>query len=487
MSKCCVLVCRQGRLQHHSKTRGSGLRVSSCSLRSMRFVGLQATSFQTFEDDAGHARTHATRSIQLNLTLPMITVLAHIGASNLKKRVHRCLIYKACHMSSKKSTAKRKADEKPAATSGGQKKAKASAVKNKSVGPIEQTPIERRNRGPNDLYIISTNVDGLRGLLNNEKKKEVFVGMVETERPDIIGLQEHKLQNDHVEMVGAELKRLLPEYQQQYWTCSGPPQKKGYAGVCWLVRSPEGASASKKSGQQSLLTMFGGTHKKKSSLKQGLSMEAELSVISVEYGLGSENDGDNIASKEGRVATLELPSMFVVNAYVPNSGQSLQRLDYRVQSWDKIFAAYLKSLEARGKPVIAVGDLNVAHQIIDTHNYYTRPWFPNLPSGDSEYVGLKQLEKQAGCTSQERNSFTELLENNDFVDTFRHLYPRATGHFSYWSVRAGNRPVNRGLRLDYALLSKSAVDSGKLSDSFILSQYNHSDHCPIGCYIKLSA
>ena len=28
MSKCCVLVCRQGRLQHHSKTRGSGLRLT---------------------------------------------------------------------------------------------------------------------------------------------------------------------------------------------------------------------------------------------------------------------------------------------------------------------------------------------------------------------------------------------------------------------------------------------------------------------------
>ena len=37
--------------------------------------------------------------------------------------------------------------------------------------------------------------------------------------------------------------------------------------------------------------------------------------------------------------------------YVPNSGDKLQRLDFRTQVWDKRLQEYLKSLEASGKPV----------------------------------------------------------------------------------------------------------------------------------------
>lgn len=35
------------------------------------------------------------------------------------------------------------------------------------------------------------------------------------------------------------------------------------------------------------------------------------------------------------MVTAEFPSFFLVNAYVPNSGEGLKRLDYRVQQWDK--------------------------------------------------------------------------------------------------------------------------------------------------------
>lgn len=57
----------------------------------------------------------------------------------------------------------------------------------------------------------------------------------------------------------------------------------------------------------------------------------------------------------------------VVNVYVPNSGEGLKRLDYRVGSWDVAFADYLAGLSAK-KPVILTGDLNCAHQEIDIHD-----------------------------------------------------------------------------------------------------------------------
>jgi len=73
----------------------------------------------------------------------------------------------------------------------------------------------------------------------------------------------------------------------------------------------------------------------------------------------------------------------VVAVYVPNAGEGLKRLDYRINSWDKDFQAYLLSLS---KPVILTGDLNVAHNEIDIYD----------PKGK---------EKVPGYTPEERSSF----------------------------------------------------------------------------------
>ena len=75
----------------------------------------------------------------------------------------------------------------------------------------------------------------------------------------------------------------------------------------------------------------------------------------------------------------------------------------------------------------------------------------------------------------------------------RHFHPTAGGVFSYWSQRAGNRSVNRGLRLDYTIVSASMLSDGgsvQLVDSFVLDDTAavpaFSDHAPIGALISLS-
>jgi len=47
----------------------------------------------------------------------------------------------------------------------------------------------------------------------------------------------------------------------------------------------------------------------------------------------------------------ELPELWLVNVYVPNSGEGLKRLDYRTQQWDKAFAGYVKVWHAAGSHV----------------------------------------------------------------------------------------------------------------------------------------
>jgi exodeoxyribonuclease-3 len=62
--------------------------------------------------------------------------------------------------------------------------------------------------------------------------------------------------------------------------------------------------------------------------------------------------------------TLEFEDHYYITVYTPNSKDDLARLDYRYETWDKAFLQYLKHLE-KNKPVIACGDLNVAHRPID--------------------------------------------------------------------------------------------------------------------------
>lgn len=69
---------------------------------------------------------------------------------------------------------------------------------------------------------------------------------------------------------------------------------------------------------------------------------------------------------EGRVITHEYNHFFLVTAYVPNSGQKLERLGYR-QEWNAAMLDYIKTLDGV-KPVVLAGDLNVAHKEIDLAN-----------------------------------------------------------------------------------------------------------------------
>jgi exonuclease III len=54
--------------------------------------------------------------------------------------------------------------------------------------------------------------------------------------------------------------------------------------------------------------------------------------------------------------------------HVTYLGQTLQRLDYRISEWNPDLTSYLKKLEAT-KPVVVVGDLNVAHLDLDIYNF----------------------------------------------------------------------------------------------------------------------
>ena len=188
----------------------------------------------------------------------------------------------------------------------------------------------------------------------------------------------------------------------------------------------------------------------------GTAILARQEPLSVAFGMGSE-----LHDHEGRLITLEYESFYLVTVYTPNSQRELTRLNYRM-CWEEDFRMYLARLDEK-KPVIVCGDMNVAHQEIDLKNPKTN-------------------QNNAGFTPQEREAMTKLLDSG-FVDSFRYLYPDATGCYSWWSYMFHAREKNAGWRIDYFLVSERVKD--RIRAARIDSEVFGSDHCPVVLEIDL--
>lgn len=187
----------------------------------------------------------------------------------------------------------------------------------------------------------------------------------------------------------------------------------------------------------------------------GTAIFARRTPISVQYNLGIEEH-----DHEGRVITLEYEDFYLVCVYTPNAQDGLKRIDYRM-AWDDAFRGHVTALDAK-KPVIICGDMNVAHEEIDLKN-------PKTNRGN------------AGFSDEERGKFTELLDAG-FTDTFRALYPDATGAYSWWSYRFNARANNAGWRIDYFLVSDRLRE--QVDKAYICPEIFGSDHCPVGLDIR---
>ncbi len=199
------------------------------------------------------------------------------------------------------------------------------------------------------------------------------------------------------------------------------------------------------------------TNSKERKGYSGVAVYAKKEPLSVHYGLKDGKYDD-----EGRVITLEYENFYFVAAYVPNSGEELKRLNFRMV-YEENLRNYLKELDSK-KPVIYCGDLNVAHNPIDLKNPKTN-------------------EHNAGFTKEEREAFGKLLDEG-FVDAFRYLYPEEV-KYSWWSYRFHAREKNAGWRIDYFVISERLKD--KLQNVNIHNEIYGSDHCPVTMEMDIDA
>lgn len=248
------------------------------------------------------------------------------------------------------------------------------------------------------MKIVSWNVNGIRAVI----KKDFFKSLEKLDW-DVLCLQETKAQDEVVASA-------LSPYQD-YHRIYNSAIRKGYSGTTIISKLP---------------------------------FESQ----SLDIGIPEFDE-------EGRVICVEYPSFYLVNVYVPNSGQKLDRLDYR-KSWDAAFLSYLKNLEAE-KPVVVCGDFNVAHRAID------------LKNDKSNY------NKTAGYTQVEIDGMDNFLQAG-WIDAYRKLHPDQVA-YTYWSYRFKARERNTGWRIDYFLISKSLLP--RLQNVEIHSDIFGSDHCPL--------
>lgn len=190
------------------------------------------------------------------------------------------------------------------------------------------------------MKLVSWNVNGLRAAL-----KKGFVESMRELDPDIIGIQETKMQPGQAEVD-------LPEYEEHFNSAI----RKGYSGTAVFSK-----------------------HK----------------PINVTHNFGEYDD-------EGRTIVCEFEDFYFVTVYTPNSKSELERLDYRMD-WEDAFKEYMLELDKK-KPVIICGDLNVAHKEIDIKNPKTNRRNAGFTDEEREKFG-KLLD--AGFTDTFRHLYPD--------------------------------------------------------------------------------
>ncbi len=165
--------------------------------------------------------------------------------------------------------------------------------------------------GKKRLKIISWNVNGLRAVLKKE-----FFRSVETLNPDILMLQETKLQ----EHQRTEAMLDLNNYHD-YWAYS--TVKKGYSGVAAYTRQ-------------------------------------EPAMVTAGMGIPRYDD-------EGRILEMDFGDFILFNIYFPNGQMSEERLQYKLDFYADFFA-HAGRLREQGKSLVITGDFNTAHNEIDLKN-----------------------------------------------------------------------------------------------------------------------
>ncbi|GCF01339.1 class II abasic (AP) endonuclease [Zygosaccharomyces mellis] len=339
------------------------------------------------------------------------------------------------------------------------------------------------------IRFLTFNVNGLRTLFHyqpfssmNQSIENVF----DYFDADIITFQELKVEKSTLTRWG--------KLDNFYSFISIPQTRRGYSGVgCWIRILPDDHPL--HNSLKVLKAEEGITGRL--SLKIGKNQTTYASDSNI--GIGGYDslpyDDEQEALKidsEGRSVMVELASSTVVICvYCPaNSTLSDEGELFRIK-FLKVLFKRIRNLDAMGKKVVLLGDLNVCRDLIDHAESLEKASVPTTNS----MGGLEIEEKfRTSCRNfiidpdaphrrllnqmLSDSMFSEMASGGILVDTTRLKQSRKRlKMYTVWNTFKNSRPANYGSRIDFVLASTSMGAQVKSAD--ILPQVMGSDHCPV--------
>lgn len=161
---------------------------------------------------------------------------------------------------------------------------------------------------------------------------------------------------------------------------------------------------------------------------------------------------------EGRYLELVYKDLSVLSVYLPSGTSGDHRQDVKYVFMDHFFD-HLNELASSGRQVVICGDWNIAHHEIDLKN-----WRGN--------------RKNSGFLPEEREWLSRVMDEQGWIDVYRHLYPTAEGDgYTWWSNRGQAWANNVGWRIDYHVATPEIAQSA--TRATVYKEERFSDHAPL--------
>lgn len=270
------------------------------------------------------------------------------------------------------------------------------------------------------MKIISFNINGIRARLHQ------LQALIDKHQPDIIGLQEIKVDNSQFPIADVEAMGYQVYFHGQ----------KGHYGVAMLCKQP---------------------------------------ALAVQYGFPSDAED---AQRRMIMVDYPLPngqSVRVLNGYFPQGESNTHETKYPAKrQYYQDLMAYLNTSHTAEDNIIVMGDVNISHTDADI--------------GIGEESRKRWLKTGKCSFLPEEREWLNTLIDWGFVDGFRALYPDDAEKYSWFDYRSKGFDDNRGLRIDLILASKglhaSLAEAGV--DYELRAIEKPSDHAPIWSVFNLA-
>ncbi|WP_131668875.1 exodeoxyribonuclease III [Psychrobacter pygoscelis] len=201
----------------------------------------------------------------------------------------------------------------------------------------------------------------------------------------------------------------------------------------------------------------------------GVALLSKVAPIFVQKGFPGEADD---AQKRFIHARYEMDgrSIDVLNGYFPQGENRSHETKFPMKrDYYASLTAYIAELQAEGRTLIVMGDMNIAPQDIDI--------------GIGEVNAKRWLKKGSCSFLPEEREWYETLMTQELFDTYRLHYPEDASQFSWFDYRSRgfNDEPKRGLRIDHILctpdIKSHCIDAGISYE--LRAMEKPSDHAPI--------